>query len=402
MRCLHRLFVLSITVTLAAQTVCGAGFALFEGSARGSALVALTARADDPSAIYYNPAGITQMEGVHMLGGALFYMPVADVEVETPMGPVTTSSKDTRWAVPHLYGTWQMNDRVWAGLGLYSRFGLGTEFDEDWPGRFNSYSTELQTLTFNPNIALKLHDKISVAAGVSAMWFDLTMEQKLPVLEDELNVRFTGDSIGYGYNAAVRYEALNWLALGASYQSSVKQDLDGTIDAGIGKSTASGSIKLPDMLFLGAVVKPAANLSVEAGAIYSGWSKYDVEKIEIKDPSLLGTPEIVTEKDWNDVWLYYVGSEYGLTDSWDIRLSYAYVPEAGPERTADYTLLGNDCHTYSVGCGYRAHSWRLDLAYSYVWIKDRSLNARIEEGVLDSEFKNMRVHVVGVSLTKEL
>jgi len=115
----HRLFGLSVllTVIITASSALGAGFGLYEGSARGNALGGITGRADDPSAIFFNPAGITQLEGTHLMGGLSVVSPVTDVQVTTPAGPLTTTTERNYWMPPHLYGTHQVNDSVWAGLG---------------------------------------------------------------------------------------------------------------------------------------------------------------------------------------------------------------------------------------------------------------------------------------------
>ena len=142
MRMYAQWFVLAGVVLLLAvglQSGYGAGFGLYEGSARGNALGGtMVGRADDPSAIYYNPAGITQLSGMQVMVGATAIRPSTTVKTMTPAGEVSTESEDNTWIPPHLYGTYQVVDNVWAGVGLFSRFGLGTEFPSDWPGRYNS------------------------------------------------------------------------------------------------------------------------------------------------------------------------------------------------------------------------------------------------------------------------
>lgn len=400
----HPLLPLSLMLVfaVAAHTAPGAGFGLYEGGARGNALGGLAGRADDPSALFFNPAGITQLEGSQVMGGLTLIAPMTDVQVTTPAGKVTTTTERNYWMPPHLYGTYQVNDSVWAGLGIYSRFGLGTEFDSEWPGRFNSYNAVIQSLSFNPNVALKVNDKLSVAAGVSAMWFDLELERKLPGPAGELDFSLTGDSIGYGFNGGIRYEVTEKVALGASYQSTVKQEVEGDASIRVAKSSASGDVKLPDMIFFGIAVEPTDRVSVEVGTIYTGWSSYDELKVKIDDPTLLGKTEVVSEKDWDDVWRYYAGVEYAVNEAWDVRLGYTYDPSPIPDRTADYLVPANDRHLVGVGCGYKWESWKLDLSYTYLSIQDRTIKARPAEGVFDSKFENGDAHMVGVSLSKAL
>lgn len=385
----------------------GAGFGLYEGSARGNALGgAMAGRADDPSAIYYNPAGITQLSGLQVMGGATVIRPSVTVNAMTPYGEVSTESVDNNWIPPHLYGTYQVNDNVWGGVGVFSRFGLGTEFDSDWVGRYNSYDAEIQTLTCNPDIALKINDQLSVAAGVNATWFDLTLKRKIPTTADydpasDLDMELTGDAMGYGYNAGVRYEPKKWIAFGASYQSEVDEDVDGTADLHVWSTDASGDITLPDEILLGVTFMPTDKLSLEVGAVRTGWSSYDELTITFDDASKLG-PSVTSEKNWNDVWRYLCGIEYKLSEQLDLRVGYVYDEEPIPGDTVDYLVPANDRQLYSIGCGYHVKDWTLDLSYTYLSIRDRNVDARTDDGVLPCSFTDGDTHMVGVSVSTTL
>jgi len=386
------------------QTAYGAGFALYEGSARGNALGgSLIATADDPSAIFYNPAGITQLEGTEIMAGATFIRPSIDIKTMTPMGELKTSSENNTWIPPHLYGTFQLNDKFWAGFGLYSRFGLGTEFDEDWPGRYNSYNAVIKTFSLNPDIAWKLNDKLSLAAGVSAMWMDLKLQRKIPVpSRSDMDFTLKGDSWGYGYNVALRYKPLSRVEIGVSYQSEVEQSLDGDADIEVGKTGADGDVTLPQMLSLGVGFHPVDRIHLELSAIYTGWSSYDELKISFDNPALLGTSESTSVKDWDNVWRYQFGLEYKVTDALDIQLGYVYDQSPIPDRTADYLIPANDRQLYSLGGSYHWTNWTLDLSYTYLKIDDRTIAGRAGEGILPSQFEDGYTHLFGVSVSTQL
>jgi long-chain fatty acid transport protein len=339
------------------------------------------------------------------MGGATLIRPSTTVKTMTPRGEVSTETEENTWVPPHLYGTYQVSDSVWAGAGLFSRFGLGTEFPSDWPGRYNSYDAEIQTLTFNPDVAVKINDQFSVAAGVNATWFDLTLKQKIPSTQDyqpvDLDAELTGDAIGYGYNFGLRYEPLKWLAFGAAYQSEVKEEVDGTADIQIWDTGASGDVTLPDEILLGVVFMPSDKLSLEAGAVRTGWSSYDQLSIKFDDPVVLG-PESTSEKDWDDVWRYQFGVEYKLSEQLDLRVGYVYDEDPTPGETVDYLVPANDRQLYSIGCGYHVKDWTIDLSYTYLSIRDREVEGRMEDGVYPSEFTDGDAHMVGVSVGAKL
>ena len=410
MRCVQvRLWtVWALGAVVLAQAGYGAGFALYEGSARGNALGgSMAGSADDASALFYNPAGITQLEGVQLMGGMTLIAPSTKVTTTTPAGSVTTETEDNLWIPPHLYATWEASDRVWLGFGMYSRFGLGTEFDENWPGRYNSYKAIIQSLTFNPNLALKLNDQVSVAAGVSAMWIDLDLRRKLPnplvAGGPDLDFKLCGDSIGYGFNLAGRWEPLEWLSFGAAYQSQVDQDIDGDASVSGRSGDASGDVTLPDMVFLGTAVKPMEKVTVSLDAVFTGWSSYDQFALDL-DPTLLGPDKArqISPKNWDDVWRYELGVEYALNEAWTLRAGYAFDEEPGPDSTADYLVPANDRNLYSLGAGYQWKAWTFDVSYTYLDIEDRAIAARPEHGVLPSEFECGDAHLVGVTVGRKI
>ncbi len=123
-----------------------AGFAIYEWGARGNALGgAMVAKANDPSAVAWNPAGITQLKGTHISAGVAMISPMMDLS--TTYNGVTTKNSGTKnvFFPANAYITHQINDNVWLGVGAFTRYGLGTEFSEDWYGRYASYKTSIET-----------------------------------------------------------------------------------------------------------------------------------------------------------------------------------------------------------------------------------------------------------------
>lgn len=392
------------SVFLVSHASFGAGFALYEGAVRGTSLGgSLTGAADDPSALYYNPAGITQLKGLQLQAGFVAIQPQSETTTMTPMGPVKTETEENWWIPPHLYATYGINDRVWAGVGVFSPFGLGTEYPSDWPGRYNNYEAVIQTLNINPNIAVKLTDRLSVAAGASAEWFDLSLKRMLPVMGRDIPFELTGDDIGVGYNVAAHYRVFDWLSVGASYRSEVEEEIDGTADASVlGETGATGDVTLPDFLSLGVRVQPWKRVGFELGATRTGWSSYDQLKIEFDDPTVLGKADSVTQKNWDDVWRYCAGIEFALTDALDLRAGYTYDQTPDPDEHADYLIPANDRQIFGLGLGYRRGDWSVDVSYSYLYIMDRTIAGNLAEGVLPSEFDNGDAHMIGLSVGTKL
>ncbi len=421
MKGMHRLFVLLmviVSVVFSAELCSASGFALYEASARGNALAgALVARADDPSALFFNPAGITQLPGLQMMAGATFIMPSTKVTTYSPQA-VTTSSVDNTWYPAHLYATYQATDKVWLGLGVFSPFGLGTEFPETWPGRYNSYKAIIQTIDVNPNIAFKVNDKFSFALGLDLLWFDLNLKRKIPSAPftggrdvGDIDGSLQGSTMGVGLNVALHGRPFDWLRLGLSYRSQTTVSVTGDatfvrpsafssspiLSTLFNNTTGTGSITLPDELYLGAAFYPVKDFSVEVGAIWTHWATYNSLTITYDTALYPGGSSSTDTKNWHNVWRPFIGAEYKATDWLDLRAGYAFDQEAIDTQYADYLVPANNRHLFSVGPGFHWRNWSLDLSYTYLLITDRN-NVPAHGFVLPSSFTNGYANMVGFSV----
>lgn len=416
---------LSVLVSIVlASSAFAAGFALYEASARGNALGgAMVGRADDPSALYFNPAGITQLPGTQVLLGATMLGPKMDMTTTGTLIPPSatvnkTSLEENYFLPPHAYLTYGINDRWSIGLGIFSRFGLGVEWPQSWPGRFNSYNSSVVTSEANPNVAYKVTDNFSLSAGVSMMYFKVKLQQKIPgatlpaplTAANEIDQKLSGDSYGYGFNFGVHYKPSDVVSLGVAYRSQVKQDVSGTLEyngqtpiqtAGGFPAFTNGSvtITLPDQWFMGVTIRPFKPMSVEVGGIFTRWSTYNELRLETEAPvAIAPTKVFVKPKNWKDAWRFHVGAEFNVTDWLDLRLSYIFDQTPVPDETIGYELPDSNRMVFGVGLGFHANNWTVDLSYNYLTMAKRDIAARPADGVLASSLNDAMCNIVGLSV----
>lgn len=393
-----------------------AGFALYEFSSRGNALGGtLVGRADDPSALAYNPAGITQLEGDNILFGLTAITPSLDVNFVDGIYP----NVDKTWIPPHFYYTRQLDEKYWFGISATSRFGLGSEFDEDWLGKYNNYYACIQSFSVTPTLAAKLSDKLSVAVGVEAMWFEFEQKKKIATVEDpdnlipdeltDVDAQIKGDDIGWGWNFALHFKPADRVKLGFFYRSEVEQTVEGnadfTVPTGVPAmlfpdTTGSGKVTLPESFSGGIAYQITDTTSVEVAAIYTKWSSYDnlTMRYGTVIPAM-GSDVSTTPKNWKDVWRYQLGIEHSLSeDSW-LRFGYVYDESPVPDETVDYIVPANGRQIYSLGYGFTRGKWVYDLSYAYLDIKERSIAGREEDHVEESYISNADTHMFGVSVS---
>lgn len=391
-----------------------AGFGIYEWSARGNALGgAMVARADDPSAVAFNPAGMVQLEGTQMMFGFTAISPTADMTgydlSDGLMSEPYATTVSSTWFPPHFYYVRQFNDNQWFGIGIFTRFGLGTEFEPDWFGRYNSYKAEIMSVSLNPSWAWKVNEKFSVGVGVEAMYFAIDLRKRIPPISayslPENDSRLDGDSFGWGWNLGLLFKPVEDVRFGLTYRSTIEQEVKGDIKfanaiPGLFPNTgAGGTITLPDLLSAGVFWQASPKLSFEADAVLTRWSTYDKLTIRYDEP-VAGHDSTTYPKNWNDTWRYQIGIEYAMNENLDLRVGYVIDPSPIPDETVDYIAPTNDRKLYSIGLGYRKGSWTYDFSYTYLDISPRDIQARPGDFIYKSRQDNGEAHLFGLSISR--
>ncbi len=379
-----------------------AGYALYEYSARGNALGgAVVGRADDPSTIVTNPAGMTQLEGTQVAFGASFIMPNMDL---TYNGDQVHGQNNT-WIPPHFYLTHKINDKWAVGVGMYSRFGLGTEFDSDWKGKNNLQSAVIESYSINPNVAYQVTDELSLAVGVEYVHMALDIDK----LAGPTNAKLEAEGAGTALTLGLLYKFNDQWRFGLGYHSQAEVEATGTqkfynlpaaaLVTTFPRTNVTGTVILPAMTTMGLTYYPMEDLSIEVGAVFTQWSTYNQLRFEFDDP-VNGAFDSTAVKNWKDVWRYNVGVEYEALDWLTLRCGYVYDESPLNDTHLDYLIPGNDRQIYSVGVGFEYDAWTLDLSYSYLWMKGRDYgNTPTGAGVAtNSHAKNSRTDIYGVTL----
>ncbi len=359
----------------------GAGFALYEYSGRATAMGgAVMANKAEAASLATNPALITELEGTQAQVG----LTVVTADAKTTVAGDSRSLKNDVWYLPNFFITQKWSDQVSVGLGGFSRYGLGGEYEspvQSWAGSNLAYKVKLETFSFTPTIAVKANDELSIAMGLEAMIIGFSQSSYFNADPGNPgNFDISGSGISWGGNFSFIYRpawAEKW-SLGAMYRSKVKQNLNGRIDAGdntfpainIHSADAEGAISLPDSLSAGIAFRPTDKWTLEAGIIGTFWSAYDQILIQYKDSET--SPVIRNKKKYNDVYRLNFGTEYMLTPNWALRAGYVYDKSPINDREMDTLVPVDDRHIASVGVGYQAETWSVDFAYAHVFSRDLS------------------------------
>ena len=360
------------------------GFALPDqdafATARGEAVVAT---ADNPSAIFYNPAGITQLEGLYVRGGA--YLLNYNTSFKPPPGRFnsgqTYNEQDNFAAAPRIFITYTpTNAPVSFGLGVYAPFGGKTSWPQKTGFRSVALNGELTYITINPVVAWEIFPSLSMAAGPMVNYVDMNMEQGLDTFPQPVNYyRFNGTGWSAGYNLGLRWQALEQLSFGATFRSSAKVKLDGQTEFQeppfIPSSSRSANMDLnfPMCAVVGVSYRPTPKWNLEFDASYTDWSSFGSNNIyQANPPPGLKTVVPVT-LDWQPSWMYEFGVTRYFENCWNVSAGYCFSGNSVPN--SYYTPLAADMdrHFFSVGTGYKGGHLSFDVAYQFGYAKTQTV-----------------------------
>lgn len=347
--------------------------------------------ADDPSAAFYNPAGLTQVKGFHVqMGGAFLDM---NSEHTTPAGVTDEMVSNTVFA-PNFFATYSGADSRWAfGLGVNSPFGLITEWKNDSFSRF--YATESKLLMYNvsPVVSYAVSDKLSVGGGINYFnVFDTELNQQILNVDGGFmtptgtfgDSKLSGDGTGWGYNVALHWKPTNVHSFGLTYRSQVNVPIEGELEiTGLEQGTATlfgGSsyrsdvtteFKFPQSVLLGYGFRPSDRWTIFADYEWVNWSVVDHTRFSYANDNALLTHEV--ERDWKSTSNIGLGAEWDATERMVLRFGALAYERVVPSGTLESSLPDSSRVAFSFGPGFQFGNTSIDLGYMGIFFKKRDI-----------------------------
>ena len=410
-------------VALAPTLALANGFALFEHGSRAVGMAgAFGAVADDPSAGYFNPAGLAFLDGTQAMAGFFLITESSTFTGDNPY-PGAGYSVDMESQIfypPHFHLTGHFSDNVSWGLSLTTPFGLGTWWPDDYAGKYITKRVDLKLFNLNPNLAFKLSDNVALAIGFDAFFSSVDLTRSIgavnPYTQQVAEVGqvhlYTPFESGYGYNAALLAKLGGGFSLGAQYRSRVKVEYSGNasfvqfptgyddfdaIVAGLlpFDSNPAGltEVTFPAELRFG-LAWQSETWTFAADAVRMGWDSFDELPITLPDYPLLSS---VRPENYEDATTY----RFGVEKRWEktaLQLGYLVDPTPVPTESVSPLLPDADRVGYSVGFSYiLSPRVRVDAAYLYLPFDERSTEGLDPEGFNGTY--DTKAHLFGMSMT---
>lgn len=370
------------------------GFQLLEQNASGigNAYAGSAAVAENASTIFYNPAGMTQLEGINVTGGVAGIRPSYKFANGASSQTGTNGGDAGSWAaVPNGYASWGLTKDLYVGLGISAPFGLKTEYTQGWVGQRQSLRFDIKTVNINPSIAYRVSDKVSLGFGVN--WQRIEAEYLRATALGSL-VKLNLDDSTWGWNAGALFTLSPSTKVGVSYRSSIKHNTTGSF-SGASTDAAKADLEIPDTFILSVTQKLSDKWEMLGDLSRTGWSS--IPRVNIMNATTgSSTPAQVLDTDFRDTWRVALGANYQYTEAMKLKFGVAYdqTPVKRPE-TRLVSLPDNSRVWLSMGAQYRfSKVSTLDLGAAYLYLRDPAVN-NTSNGILVNGTYSGSVWILG-------
>ena len=378
------------------------GFQLMEQNASGigNAYAGSAAVADNASTIFFNPAGMTQLQEREVSGGLSIVKPSFTFDNKgSSVGSLANTGDGGDaggWAfIPNAYMSWALSKDLYVGVGVGAPFGLKTEYDDRWVGAAQSQMFEVKTININPSVAYRVNDKVSLGFGVN--W------QKIDAKYNRIAGTTAGTSLvtskmelsddAWGWNVGGLFTVSPSTKLGLSYRSRIKYHTDGDVKlssdgSALGNGTLAGlvaggrqsdltaDLTLPDTFIMSVTQKLSDKWEMLGDVSWTGWSTIPKVDIMRSSGSLNGQTAQTLDTEFRDAWRVALGATYKYNDAWKLKYGVAY--DQTPVKGADTrmtSLPDNDRVWFSFGAQWLpSKASKLDLGVSYIYVRDSKID----------------------------
>jgi long-chain fatty acid transport protein len=395
-------------------TAAAAGFALQNqnGAGNGYAYAGAGAVAQDASTIYFNPAGMTYLAPGHHVAGAGNLL-IRSLRFEDtgsgrflnyPLGDNGGQAGGLA-PVPSVYWSMSLGSAFRVGLGVSPTFGNATDWSKTFIGRFQGVESTITAINFNPSIAWKLHEDVSLGVGLNVVKFDADLRNIVPVtallpVPVEVETKLKGDDVGFGYNVGLMFRLSPSTRVGLTYRSAVNLKVGGHLSAPNAVIPASVSVELPDTASLAISHMMNDRLRLLADLTWTGWSS--LQAIVAKNRASGAT--LANERlGFDNTFRIGLGTQYQYTERLRLHAGFAWDQTPVPNST-DRTVRLPDSDRFWLAVGLNqklGQRTSIDVGYAHVFFTGADINRPTFPNpalqVVRGSF-NTDVHIISVQL----
>ena len=364
--------VVAVTSLAAASTTWALGFRNPDQDARATAQgEAFVAQADDASAIYYNPGGLTQVKGTQFTSGMMVGFPSWKYS-----GAGGSDEMNTAYMLPHLYVASDFGLERWRfGLGFNVPFGNAAEYNNNGPLSPSLIRAAMAIYDIAPSVAYQFNEHLSLGVALN-VYYGTTMTSSAP-FGPGTESHFRGDGAAVGATVGALWKINDQHTVGVVYRSPFSISFDGTavLSPINGPSAASATIDFPQSVAVGYAFRPVKRWKLEVDVEWTNWDTLNTVNLHSANPFFDSSTNPLTKVpfNWKDSFFYEFGTQYQINDTWTVRGGYIFSENTVPDSTYSPSVPDSDRHVFSIGAGYQSRRLNVDLAYQYSLSKNRDV-----------------------------
>lgn len=353
-----------------ANTALAAGFQLNEYSTTGMgrAFAGMGVVADDFSALGYNPAGMQ----LKKTNGAQIITSMVSLhsDFEGKASPIHAGKGHTRITkvLPSGFVQYKLNDKATFGAGLYTPYGLATDYENGWFAEMHAGRSEVAANTLSTGLSYQLTDKFAVGAAVN-------FEQIMAHLAST-GTHLEGDDHDIGYSVGATFTPTEKTRLGLSYRSKIHHELKGSLKLRALNNAPydiKAELTIPEYVLFSASHDMTDKLTLSASVRWTRWSQFKSLDIFLAEPMAgrpAGSAVSSTNENWRNTWFYSLGADYKYNDNWTFRLGTAYDQSVIKSSLYRTPRIPDGRRIWSsIGASYSVGNWQVDAGYSHLFLK---------------------------------
>ncbi len=341
------------------------GFLIYNQDAKANGMgLAVASSIDNASAVFYNPSLLTDLKGLNISAGVnAFTSSRRYQDAETGL---RVNAIPRNHFIPTFFASYTM-DKWSFGMGVYTPFGLSTEWPQAWVGRYQTTYAEIGSTYINPVVAYKFNDYVSFSAGFSYATSSLTLKNNIAVGPGmDAVAKLSGNGDGLGYNAALAVRLPKDFTLSLTYRSAVNIGYTGDVrfyapqpfKKYLPDGRVSSSLDLP-FVWTGGIAKRFGDLTVEADVFLSGWSTLDKYTIYFKN----GMAPLTIYKGWSNSPSFSIGANYRWNKYLETQVGYMYDKTPVPDSTLSPELPDASRNLLTCGATVKLDQFKIGLGY---------------------------------------
>jgi long-chain fatty acid transport protein len=381
----------------------------------GLAAAGRASTADNAATAFGNPAGMTRLEGSHLLVGLQGGYGVVEFDrgSETTVSGGNGGNASGGFPGAGFYAVYSLSPDIKLGISTGSNFGGDVQYEKGWSGRYYATKDELVTFGVWPVAAYKVNDWLSIGGGAQIIYGSLNSKTAVRNVTNgpDGQIQLDHDDVGYGGIAGFLVEPIEGTRIGVTYTSKVKlnfkenPDVSGggpvfdALDPRITNSKLDLGLTIPQSVMVSGTQAVTPDIDVMANVTWQDWSEFGKPTVEVTSTT---SRKATVDLDYDDTWGVALGGRWRFRPAWTWSLGVGYdtspinKSQRGPALPLDQQVRVGTGLQYAL-----TERATIGAAYQYLYLGQGDIDRDSGQltGRLEGDYSSNEVHFFNMTLS---